>query len=112
MILCAACDHSVIATGAFLPEEEADFVCFNCYRAHVGSEPLPGALLSAETVMDYARRDRYRHSPKKIKPHTTYHVSLTHSPGDAVRRKRAKLNLLTLKNLPPGSYTATYRRPR
>lgn len=42
------------------------------------------------------------------KPSIRYTVSAVNTATGLVRRITAKKNLLTLKNLPPGNYTASY----
>jgi hypothetical protein len=110
MILCVRCDHTVVGSGAFLPDPDPGFACLDCYRAVTGETPLPPALFNEARLLRNApeteEEGKRRPNHKKV---VRYIVSVTRPTGN-VSHVTSKKNVLTFPNLPPGSYSATARR--
>src|SRR4029077_3320551 len=105
MLFCASCDRPLVGKGAFLPPPESDFVCLSCFVKKVGRQPAPPAHLTESQVRTFAGFPQHRKTPHPPNYSTPYQVDLQHAIAQQVRKKVAKRNVLTLMNLPPGTYS-------
>lgn len=106
MYACAIC-HKPIDDGAFLPGEQSDLVCMGCFRARCMHEPMPERTIGTAHINKYGVRHRPGMPFKKPRP--TYVVISSNVASNKVRKRVTKRNILALKNLPPGSYSVSYR---
>ncbi len=110
-ILCLHCGKSVGQLGAFLPtsEEETDLVCLDCFHATVGHAPMHEATANDALV---AQNGAYHHPEVPDRPgggQVLYDVVIHNVASLQVFKKTIKKNILTLKNLSPGTYTVSYQ---